>query len=281
MAKELPYFQFEPAEYLTKNISFCSLSVQGLFINICSYYWQRECKLTKEQVLKRLNYPDELEELITEGIIDVKDDFIIIKFLDNQLNNVKNKSESKSQKGLIGNLKRWHKDIYKMYDNQEITLDEAIEMMNNNIATQSPPDSKTIATLSLPDKKNIANQSLEVADKIREDNIKEDKIKEDKKVNSVNTINWDGLLDFFNKTFSKNARVFETSIKNKYKARLRSGYTKEDIVNAMLTVSKNKHHLENNYQYCTLEFFSRSSTLEKYANKSENKTVTNTYNGTL
>ena len=24
MAKELPYFQFEPAEYLTKDISFCS-----------------------------------------------------------------------------------------------------------------------------------------------------------------------------------------------------------------------------------------------------------------
>ena len=112
-------------------------------------------------------------------------------------------------------------------------------------------------------------------------NITVDNIKEDNKINSVNTINWDGLLDFFNKTFSKNARVFETSIKNKYKARLRSGYTKEDILNAMLTVSKNKHHLENNYQYCTLEFFSRSSTLEKYANKSEKKTVSNNYNGTL
>ena len=112
-------------------------------------------------------------------------------------------------------------------------------------------------------------------------NITVDNIKEDNKINSVNTINWDGLLDFFNKTFCKNARVFETSIKNKYKARLRSGYTKEDILNAMLTVSKNKHHLENNYQYCTLEFFSRSSTLEKYANKSEKKTVTNNYNGTI
>ena len=54
MAKELPYFQFEPAEYLTKDISFCSLSAQGLFINICSFYWQRQCKLTKEQFLKEL-----------------------------------------------------------------------------------------------------------------------------------------------------------------------------------------------------------------------------------
>jgi hypothetical protein len=85
MAKELPYFKFEPAEYLTKNISFCSISAQGLFINICSYYWQRNCKLTTEQVLKRLNYKEELNELISEGIIDLIDDFIVIKFLDNQL----------------------------------------------------------------------------------------------------------------------------------------------------------------------------------------------------
>jgi hypothetical protein len=40
MAKELPYFKFEPAEYLTKDVS-CSLAAQGLFINLCSYYWQR------------------------------------------------------------------------------------------------------------------------------------------------------------------------------------------------------------------------------------------------
>jgi hypothetical protein len=42
MAKELPYFKFEPAEYLTKDV-FCSLAAQGLFINLCSYYWQRSC----------------------------------------------------------------------------------------------------------------------------------------------------------------------------------------------------------------------------------------------
>ena len=287
MAKELPYFQFEPAEYLTKNISFCSLSAQGLFINICSYYWQRECKLTKEQVLKRLNYPNELEELIIEGIIDIKDDFIIIKFLDNQLNNVKNKSESKSQKGLIGNLKRWHKDIYKMYDNQEITLDEAIEMMNNNIATQSPPDSHPIATLSLPDKKSVANQSLDIADKIREDNIKEDNIildnnkKEKVKKESASTLDFDKFLAFFNQTFSKRVTVFDTSIKNKYKARLKSGYTKENIIDAMINVSKDSFHVDTNYKHIGLDFFARPDKLTKYGFKSEKKTVTNNYNGTL
>lgn len=84
MAKELPYFQFEPAEYLTKDVSFCSLSAQGLFINICSYYWQRQCELTKGQLLRRLNYTKELEELIDEGVVKIENENIIITFLDQQ-----------------------------------------------------------------------------------------------------------------------------------------------------------------------------------------------------
>ena len=99
MAKELPYFKFEPAEYLTKDISFCSLSAQGLFINICSYYWQRNCKLTKEQLLKRLNHETELNELIQEGVIDLIENNIFIKFLDNQLNEVEIKSKTNSING--------------------------------------------------------------------------------------------------------------------------------------------------------------------------------------
>lgn len=102
MAKELPYFKFEPAEYLTKDISFCSLSAQGLFINICSYYWQRSCELTKEQLLKRLNYENELNELIKEGVIDLVENRISIKFLDNQLNEVENKSKTNSVNGSKG-----------------------------------------------------------------------------------------------------------------------------------------------------------------------------------
>jgi hypothetical protein len=102
MAKELPYFQFEPAEYLTKDVSFCSLSAQGLFINLCAYYWQRECSLTKEQILRRLNYPKELNELITEGVIDLENENIIIKFLDVQYDNATTKSRINSENGAKG-----------------------------------------------------------------------------------------------------------------------------------------------------------------------------------
>ena len=102
MAKELPYFQFEPAEYLTKDISFCSLSAQGLFINICSYYWQRNCQLTEKQLLKRLDYVQELNELVEEEIIEVKDNFIKIKFLDEQREKAIETSKKNSINGKKG-----------------------------------------------------------------------------------------------------------------------------------------------------------------------------------
>lgn len=104
MAKELPYFQFEPAEYLTRDVSFCTLSAQGLFINICAYYWQRECSLTKGQLLRRFNNEDELSELIKEGVIDLCDDGdnIIVKFLDEQFEKATKLSKVNSANGSKG-----------------------------------------------------------------------------------------------------------------------------------------------------------------------------------
>jgi hypothetical protein len=41
MAKELPYFKFEPDAWENGNIQMCSKSQKGLFIDLCSIYWAR------------------------------------------------------------------------------------------------------------------------------------------------------------------------------------------------------------------------------------------------
>lgn len=103
MAKELPYFEFEPAEYLAGDISFCSLESQGLFVLICCYYWQRSCSLTKEQFLKRMNKPKEFEELIKEKIIKVDNrGFISINFLNDKFEKATEKSKINSINGAKG-----------------------------------------------------------------------------------------------------------------------------------------------------------------------------------
>ena len=164
MAKELPYFQFEPAEYLTKDVSFCSLAAQGLFINLCAYYWQRECSLTKDQILRRLNYPKELNELITEGVIDLEGENIIIKFLDVQYDNATTKSRINSENGAKGGRPKKPK--------------------RNPKETETKPNQKPIESES----KGIREE------KIKEDNIIEEEIIKPKESNLVFPFNSENFI---------------------------------------------------------------------------------------
>jgi hypothetical protein len=158
MAKELPYFKFEPAEYLTKDISFCSLSAQGLFINICSYYWQRQCKLTKSQLFKRLNHFDEFDELIDEGIIDLKDngEDLIIKFLDNQLNEVEIKSKTNSSNGSKGGRPKKNPIESEIKPNQNQIQSELKAIREDKIKEYNKIESKpSLETRSLAFKSEL------------------------------------------------------------------------------------------------------------------------------
>lgn len=74
MSKELPYYQFEVAEYLVGDIMICSLEAQGLFSIIKCIYWQKECQLSTKQLLKRYDKQDLIDELIEEKCIKVDSD---------------------------------------------------------------------------------------------------------------------------------------------------------------------------------------------------------------
>lgn len=166
MAKELPYFQFEPATYLTGSIQFCSLAAQGLYINLISIYWQRECSLTVEQAQKRFNYPDQLNELINEKIIKVSGGKITIDFLLNQMKQVVEISKKRSISGKRGMAKRWpnsNKSVTKplQTDNKPITIREDNIREDKIKEEYIPPVSKTDVTqinpLCLWIKKSLPN----------------------------------------------------------------------------------------------------------------------------
>ena len=225
MAKELPYFKFEPAEYLTKDISFCSLSAQGLFINICSYYWQRNCKITKSQLLKRLDYEDEFDELIFEGVIDLdENEYIIVKFLDNQLSTVEEKSKINSTNGSKGGRPKKNIEI------------------------------KPIETEIKPKLNPIESETK---------GIREDKIKENN-INNNLSVNWEGLLSQFNSITGKKMRVVCDKTKRQVNARLKEGYSKQDIVNAITNCFNDDFHKDNPH-FLTLEFISRADKMQKYS----------------
>jgi uncharacterized protein YihD (DUF1040 family) len=145
MSKRLPYFQFEPAEWLAGDIMFCSIESQGVYVNLMALYWQKDCDLTLEQARKRLNNEKCFDELISEKIIKIDSGKIVIDFLVRQYSTATEKSSINSDNGRKGALKRWQKDSLAIA---------------TPLKSDSEPHSETIA--------------------LREDKIIEDKIIEDK-----------------------------------------------------------------------------------------------------
>jgi len=94
-----------------------------------------------------------------------------------------------------------------------------------------------------------------------------DNVNDNVNVNAIDNINYQALLDFVNKSFGRNFKIVSDKIQRSYKARLKEGYKKEDIIQAIKNCKDNKFHKENNYQYCTPEYFSRSETLDKYVDR--------------
>jgi hypothetical protein len=101
MAKNFPYFKFIATEWMTGDIVFEDFSTQGLFINICALYWQRNGHLSIEDINKRFKNPIELANL-TDRFYSVNDGFISIKFLDEQLIEANHISKVNSQNGALG-----------------------------------------------------------------------------------------------------------------------------------------------------------------------------------
>jgi hypothetical protein len=84
------------------------------------------------------------------------------------------------------------------------------------------------------------------------------------------TIHFDKLLIYFNQIFEKNCRVIPDAVKRSYIARLREGFTTDEIKQSILNVKNDPFHIENAFKYATIEYFSRSKTLNSYGYKTKN-----------
>ncbi|MES2829649.1 MAG: hypothetical protein V4687_15920 [Bacteroidota bacterium] len=104
MARVLPYFKFTPGEWMTGDIVFESFEVQGLFINVCALYWQREGSLTITDINNRYKKPKALQSLLNRFIsVDEKDPNIVhISFLDEQFTERFEKSQTNKKNGALG-----------------------------------------------------------------------------------------------------------------------------------------------------------------------------------
>jgi hypothetical protein len=105
MSKELPYFRFTPQEWQNGDISLCDYDLKGLFIDICSFYWIRDCSITLAMLQQKFsNATAKLEKLLELGVLrlDEKNEYININFLNDQLDVLSSLRMKRQSAGSLG-----------------------------------------------------------------------------------------------------------------------------------------------------------------------------------
>jgi hypothetical protein len=105
MAKELPYFKFEPNQWENGNIQYFNRNIKGLFIDLCSMYWSRLGELDHALALQKLcgGNTTELDLLCDKEIFIIENGKIVIEFLDEQLSEFQETSVKRAKAA----NKRW------------------------------------------------------------------------------------------------------------------------------------------------------------------------------
>ena len=188
-------------------------------------------------------YVNDLNPIAPDRITELS--FIPIKqALKRDLDKWESTLEERSINGRKGNLKKYNLDIYIEFEAGKYTLEQAEQLAKHRKA--SLPDSSAT--------KNIANVAVNVNDNVN-DILKQPKV----------VIDWDALLLQFNQLLKRNHKLITDKAKKQLLARLKDGYTKQDIWNAIQNCFDDEYHKETNHKYLTLEFISRPDKMERYA----------------
>lgn len=98
--KELPFFKFNPNQWLTGTISFLEKDVQGAYMIALCYYWSKNCEMPLNQL--KIIIPDHYQQLIDVNLFKIVDGKIRIKFLDEQYSQFKTRSKINAENGSKG-----------------------------------------------------------------------------------------------------------------------------------------------------------------------------------
>lgn len=143
MAKELPFFKWMPEKYITGDITLCSFEAQGIFANLCSFYWAKKCIISLANAKQRYNSClASFQELLDKEIIKLdENENLVIEFLDEQMNMFINISEKRAKSGFKGGKakgkqmlsKRKAKTIYKDKDKDKDILVKNQEIFEKEV----------------------------------------------------------------------------------------------------------------------------------------------------
>ena len=176
----------------------------------------------------------------------------------------------KSEKGIKNTNQKPKILILELKNNEGIIK----EQKGNNEGTEEEQQGNLYKHLNNKQINNI----LSFFDKLPKEEI--DNYISNLKIIETDKIDFEKLKDFISQKTGRNFRFINKTVKGKYYARLKEGYTKQDILDAVSNAVKSDYHKGENFAYLTPEFFSRSETLDKYSN-TNNKPKENNVNKSL
>tara|TARA_R110000803_G_scaffold180504_2_gene242938 strand:+ start:1758 stop:2504 length:747 start_codon:yes stop_codon:yes gene_type:complete len=221
MAKDLPYFKFFCSEWNDGDITLENYELQGLFINICSYYWSNECELTLQKLEKKFKNVEKIQELIKSNLIKVYDGLISINFLDEQRDERLEQSKIKSKGGKASAEKR---RLAKL------------QQESNTIPTEKQHVLKSCSTESQLLRKEEIRKEKIIKDNINDDDF--DKYRKSYSIYSKKLYNNNAWIESISRMFIKD-RSADVNIKtiDKY---LRLFLTHLEVI-------REKHEKENDF----------------------------------
>ena len=106
---KLQWFKFTPSDWMMGKIQRCPEITQARFMRLSCLYWNKECVLSIEDAEIEID-PEHLKTLLDKKIVKELDGFIIIEFLDEQMDNILETSEKRRIAVNIRWAKRKQKD---------------------------------------------------------------------------------------------------------------------------------------------------------------------------
>jgi len=175
---KLTWFKFTPANWMMGKILKCPDNTQARFMRLCCLYWNKECVLSEEDAEIEID-KEHLDILKAKKVISINDGFLMIDFLNEQLEGISETSEKRK------------KAVNKRWENQKKKNTSVLK--NDTIVSKTD----TIVIQNDTDKSKSKSKIREELEEIRVDDEKE-------KIPDINNIS------FSNELKSNSAQWIET-----------------------------------------------------------------------
>lgn len=234
---KLSWFKFSISDWIMGKIMKCPEVTQARFIRLCCLYWNKKCSLSLEDAEIEID-GEHLEILLKKKVVNRNGDFLIIKFLDEQNDSVK--EVSKKRKEAV--TERWNKA--KGSNTKPLNSNTSVPEIDTNVLQNDTEENRE------EKKEEIDTKSIVITPVV-----------------PTASIDFGKFMTFFNGLANRKFKATD-NVKTKLKARLKT-YSKTEIFEAIKAAHKDEYHIKTKFKFLTPEFILREDKLDKFLNQPE------------